>query len=66
MYYLAVCGLLASRCGQAGRQCCRLLRGMGVWRLVGRGGVVGALLPRLVSTFITKAGNPQPCPHTQV
>ena len=26
---------------QAGRQCCRLLRGMGVWELVGRGGCGG-------------------------
>lgn len=34
----------------------------GVWRLVGRGGVVGALLPRLVSTFVTKAGIPSLAP----
>lgn len=45
-----------TRC--AGRQCCRLLRGMGLWV----NGAWGPLLPRLVSTFMATAGT-QPHPH---
>lgn len=63
----AVCGLPASRCGQAGRQCCRLLRGMGVWRLVGPGGCGGSIAAS-ASQYIHHKGGESPAlpPHPGV